>query len=198
MPACRQRAHIPVTNLRIAATVFCAAVTACGGGGGASLPPTSPSSPLTGSLVTHISFTGETGSWISDGETHEFTLENATFTVAVSPQLARIHVTPTATPTVSWSFEIEPPLNESFQISKTYETQRFGTSGRAGLNFLGNGRSCGASIGSFRIDALEYSGSGFIPQRFRVVFQQRCNDSNLSTPVRGEVEISSEPRIKSF
>jgi hypothetical protein len=175
--------------------LLCATVVACGDGGG-SLPPTSPSS--TGSTAnTYISVRGDPGSWVSDGEGHEFTLDTATFTIALTTQLARIDVTPTATPTSRWTLEFEPPLNESFQVARTYETQRIGTTGRAGLNFLGNGRSCGASIGSFRIDALEFAGPTI--QRLRAVFQQRCNDTQLSAPVRGEVQIiTSEPGIRRF
>jgi len=192
---------------KIFATVIaCTFLMACGGGPTGPTTPTSPA--LSASMRTFFTFTGETGSWVADGQVFEYTSDNASFRVygtsnVVNPGTnvatndpSRVHVEinpPNAFNPALWSLDLEAPQGERLLLKTYTSTKRFAAPGVPGLQFLGGGRGCGESIGSFRVVTLEYGG----PRRgnenpvpaFRAVFDQQCNDTHLATHLRGEVQI---------
>ena len=169
----------PRVGLVCSAALAIAATTACGSS------PTSPSAPGGGGVL--LSVVSQPGEEIGRGQTHRFTLENASFAATTSTDRAQVFVDIREQSGIRWHLELAAapgtPLapgsysvNES--VSPYFRTGPY-------LAFYGNGLGC-APVGRFTVRRVTYGGPNMLSE-LDATFEQRCPGSTAG--LSGEVRI---------
>ncbi|MFB7850099.1 hypothetical protein ACFC34_24080 [Streptomyces sp. NPDC056053] len=157
--------------------------------------------PLSGTAQAHeavsgaLSFTGEPGEFVSDGQSQQFaagsvemfdvtgpTDENAAGVTIVTPEGRR------------WSLHLQAPDGRKLAEGTTYTNASRRPDARPEdpkLEFGADDRWCTTSTGSFTVSHISYGPYGYI-RELDVTFEQYCDGSAL--PLRGEVHArTAEP-----
>ncbi|HJU44547.1 MAG TPA: hypothetical protein VJ691_17100 [Vicinamibacterales bacterium] len=153
--------------------------------------PTSPSLPPAASTTTRLFFTSDPASFVGQGQSRTYTLQNATFhpLIGHAGRYLSIVIRPTdpADTSLSWSMVMMAPFGQQLSPA-TYsagEVDAFAPF----FSFGGGGRACGSgTTATFTIHEIATSGETL--QRLRMSFTMYCGGS---ATVRGEVVILADP-----
>ncbi|NUL03854.1 hypothetical protein HRW07_11520 [Streptomyces lunaelactis] len=157
--------------------------------------------PLAGTAQAHeavtgsLSFSGEPGEFVSDGQSHQYTAGAVEmFDVAGPTSEEAVGITVVTTEGKRWSLHLEAPVGQKLTDGATFTNASrwpYAQPEDPKLQFGETDRWCDTSTGSFTISHISYGPYGYI-RELDATFEQYCDGSTL--PVRGEVHArTAEP-----
>jgi hypothetical protein len=161
-------------------------VVSCGDDG----PGSSPSAPARG---TFLNMTSETGDYIGQGRTRNYTPDTTSFEGAATCDRNQVRIYANSGNGDWWYVTMQAPKGTPL-TSGTYNNATrwpFQASVTPGLDVSGEGRGCNRSWGSFIISDASFGPNGKL-QRFHATFEQRCEQQS-SPGLRGEIRVVDIP-----
>ncbi|MFI2373090.1 hypothetical protein [Streptomyces sp. NPDC018833] len=157
--------------------------------------------PLTGPAQAHeavtgsLSFSGEPGEFVSDGQSHQYTAGAVEmFDVSGPTTESAVGVTVVTAEGKRWSLHLEAPEGQKLTDGATFTGASrwpYAQPEDPKLAFGETDRWCSTSTGSFTISHVAYGPYGYI-RELDATFEQYCNGSTV--PLRGEVHArTAEP-----
>jgi|GEM_PF-2235136 len=145
---------------------------------------------------TEINLVSETGDYIGQGETYQYTDEIVDITYSRNFDngiTVNIRNFPDD-PYLYWTLNLAAPGDLEIQ-SGTYsgaERYPFQSAENPGLSFTGNGRGCNTVSGSFEVYEVGYDEDGNLTS-LSATFEQYCGNSNSA--LRGEIVFNTVPPV---
>ncbi|MEU0397602.1 hypothetical protein ABZ208_33505 [Streptomyces sp. NPDC006208] len=160
--------------------------------------------PLTGPAQAHeavsgsLSFSGEPGEFVSDGQSHQYTAGAVEmFDVSGPTSEQAVGVTVVTAEGKRWSLHMEAPEGQKLTDGATFTGASRWPHAQPEdpkLQFGENDRWCDTSTGSFTISHIAYGPYGYV-RELDATFEQYCNGSPV--PLRGEVHArTAEPPVE--
>ncbi|MFE1771227.1 hypothetical protein [Streptomyces sp. NPDC059008] len=157
--------------------------------------------PLTGTAQAHeavsgsLSFSGEPGEFVSDGQSHQYTAGAVEmFDVSGSTDENAVGVTVVTTEGKRWYLHLAAPDGQKLTDGATYtQASRwpYAQPEDPELDLSETDRSCSTGTGSFTVSHIAYGPYGYV-RELDATFEQYCNGS--TQPLRGEVHArTAEP-----
>jgi hypothetical protein len=151
-----------------------------------------PTPPAATSTTTRLSFTSDPHSYVGQGQSRTYTLNNATFQPLMGHAGGYLSVvvrpTDPADTSLSWGAVMMAPVG-SVLSPGTYSATPGGSFDAFMFDFSGGGRSCGSgTTATLRISEITVAGNEL--QRLRASFIVYCGGS---TTVRGELVVLADP-----
>ncbi|MFB6981411.1 hypothetical protein [Streptomyces scopuliridis] len=157
--------------------------------------------PLAGTAQAHeavtgtLSFSGEPGEFVSDGQSHQYTAGAVEmFDIQGSTDENAAGLTVVTAEGKRWSLHLAAPDGQRLTSGATYTGASrwpYAQPEDPELEFGADDRWCNTSTGSFTISHIVFGPYGYI-REFDAEFEQYCNGS--AQPVRGEVHArTAEP-----
>jgi len=144
-----------------------------------------------------LAFTSPAGEFIGAGQTERYVLEDGIWDARYVRDVPFPHVRVSIQlfdSGAEWILWLAAPSGQDL-IPGTYEmAQRFpfNSIGRPGVSFSGMARGCNEVDGRFVLHSLT-RGAGSNIARLSASFEQRCRNSTVASPLRGEVSIVADP-----
>ena len=167
-------------------SVMLCVLSACGGGGGGG---TSPGTPTV--VPTSISLQSDTGDYIGQGKSYQYSQSNSQILVNVTD--ARLSITVNGDNNWTSDFQLGGGLVK-LQPGTYADATRypFNPAGTAGLNWSGSGRGCNTLKGSFVINSVIYSAG--VLSEIDLDFEQHCE--GMTAALRGQIHWTSNDTTK--
>ncbi|REK90330.1 hypothetical protein DY245_11295 [Streptomyces inhibens] len=157
--------------------------------------------PLTGTAQAHdavsgsLSFSGEPGEFVSDGQSHQYTAgATEMFDVSGPTDENSVGLTVVTPEGKRWYLHMAAPDGQKLTDGATFTGASrwpYAKPEDPELQFGETDRSCDTGTGSFTISHIAYGPYGYI-RELDATFEQYCNGSTL--PLRGEVHArTAEP-----
>ncbi|MFK0170393.1 hypothetical protein ACIQU5_16445 [Streptomyces sp. NPDC090306] len=115
-------------------------------------------------------YTSDAGDYIGAGGKATYTGSTSTFSAGPYGDGVRYAVSGKRD---DWSATLTPPTGEQFQVGRTYQAERFASTGTAGLDVDGDGRGCNAVTGELTVTKLGLDADGTV-KAFAATFVQHC------------------------
>lgn len=112
--------------------------------------------------------------WVGQGKSLTYTNANATFTV--TGDRTRVLVRVVGTDGKTWNVRFKPRAGEFLRVHRFWQAERegFETGHAPGMDFSGDGRSCGDVYGDFGIRQIGFDAAGKV-NLLEASVLQRCN-----------------------
>ncbi|HET6504256.1 MAG TPA: hypothetical protein VFG87_26190, partial [Amycolatopsis sp.] len=139
-----------------------------------------------------LSFSGDTGDYISGGQSYAYSTPTDTLNVYGSVNDNNVEVSVAGADGAWWYLDLAAPSGQILAPG-TYDNAArdpFQGPTQPGLSFYGDGRGCNTVTGSFTVQQAVFGPQGYV-QELDATFTQHCE--GLTPALYGEVHITNPP-----
>jgi hypothetical protein len=138
-----------------------------------------------------LSFSGDSGDYISQGKSYSYSTSNGDALGVSSSTGSAVSISVNAQNGDWWTLDLDAPGTQVLAPGTYTGAHRYPFNGTSpGLSLSGEGRGCNELTGSFTIIKAVFGPQGYV-QTFDATFEQHCEGG--SPAARGEIRISNPP-----